>query len=462
MRAGLRKGFFMILAAMAISAIAISIVTLQPGAKAASDEEYRRMRIFTEVLSEIQRKYVEEKSSNELITEAVKGMVSSLDPHSAYLTPEEYKDLQVETKGSFSGVGIEITMRDGVLTVVSPIEGTPADKAGVKAGDRIIKIDGKLTKGMSLMDAVKAIRGPKGSKVLLTMLREGAGKLLDISIVREMIPLRSVRFFLLEDGYGYIRLSNFQEDTSEDLIKALTTLQNQKKPIKGLVLDLRNDPGGLLQEAISVADQFLDDGVIVSTKGRLPSQDMVFQATPNVTSGNYPIICLINNGSASASEIVAGALQDHNRAVILGTQSFGKGSVQTIIPLEDKGALRLTTARYYTPNGRAIQAKGIDPDVEVAFEPPPEKADKDKRPQGIREKDLTGAMAAEEDKAADKVDEPKSEDDKKGKNKLYMPKDRLKRDNQLTRALDLLKAWKVFEKVVNRDAGKSKRTAATQ
>ncbi len=462
MRAGLRKSLFMVLAAIAVTAIAISVVTIQPDAKAASDEEYRRMRIFTEVLSEIQRKYVEEKSSNDLITEAVKGMVSSLDPHSAYLTPEEYKDLQVETKGTFSGVGIEITMRDGVLTVVSPIEGTPAYKAGVQPGDRIIKIDSKLTKGMNLMAAVKAIRGPKGSKVVLTMLREGAGKLLDISIVREMIPLRSVRYFLLEDGYGYIRLSNFQEDTTEELIKALNALQSQKKPLKGLVLDLRNDPGGLLQEAISVSDQFLSDGVIVSTKGRLPSQDMVFKATPNLTAGNYPIICLINNGSASASEIVAGALQDHNRAVILGIQSFGKGSVQTIIPLEDKGALRLTTARYYTPSGRAIQAKGIDPDVTVAFEPPPKNDKKDKRPQGIREKDLTGAMAAEEDKDAAKVDEPKTGDEKDGDKKLYMPEDRLKRDNQLIRALDLLKAWKVFEKVVNRDASKSKRTAATQ
>jgi carboxyl-terminal processing protease len=457
MRAGLRKSLLVILAVVFMTAAAVSVVTLQPGAKAASDEEYRRMRIFTEVLSEIQRKYVEDKSPNELITEAVKGMVSSLDPHSAYLTPEEYKDLQVETKGSFSGVGIEITMRDGVLTVVSPIEGTPADKAGVHAGDRIIKINGKLTKGMSLMDAVKAIRGPKGSKVVLTMLREGAGQLLDIDIVRQLIPLRSVRYFLLEDGYAYIRLSNFQEDTTEDLIKALNELQSQKVPIKGLVLDLRNDPGGLLQEAISVADQFLTSGVIVSTKGRLPSQDMLFNATPNATAGDYPVICLINNGSASASEIVAGALQDHNRAVILGVQSFGKGSVQTIIPLEDKGALRLTTARYYTPSGRAIQAKGIEPDVVVVFEPPAKEDKNKKKPQGIREKDLTGAMPAEGDK--DAADE-KAEKEKNGKDKLYMPKERLNRDNQLTRALDLLKAWKVFEKVVNRDASKSQRTAA--
>ncbi|KMY66133.1 peptidase S41 [Desulfocarbo indianensis] len=439
---------------------AAGAVTLQPGAKAASDEDYRRMRIFTEVLSEIQRKYVEEKTPDQLITEAVKGMVSSLDPHSAYLTPDEYKDLQVETKGSFSGVGIEITMRDGVLTVVSPIEGTPADKAGVHAGDRIIKIDGKLTKGMSLMDAVKYIRGPRGSKVTLTVLREGAGQLKDLSLTRDLIPMRSVRFYLLEDGYGYLRISNFQEDTTEDVVKALNSLQSQKTHLKGLVLDLRNDPGGLLQEAISVADQFITSGVIVSTKGRLPSQDMVFKATPKATAGNYPVICLINNGSASASEIVAGALQDHNRAVILGTASFGKGSVQTIIPLEDKGALRLTTARYYTPSGRAIQAKGIEPDVVVPFEPPQEAADKQDRPQGIREKDLTGAMPAEEEKEEPKADKDTARDGKKEADKLYMPKDRLKKDNQLTRALDLLKAWKVFEKVVTRGVIQAQRTAA--
>jgi len=460
MRAGLRKSSLLFLAVLALTLAAVGAVTLQPGAKAASDEDYRRMRIFTEVLSEIQRKYVEEKTPDQLITEAVKGMVSSLDPHSAYLTPDEYKDLQVETKGSFSGVGIEITMRDGVLTVVSPIEGTPADKAGVHAGDRIIKIDGKLTKGMSLMDAVKYIRGPRGSKVTLTVLREGAGQLKDLSLTRDLIPMRSVRFYLLEDGYGYLRISNFQEDTTEDVVKALNSLQSQKTPLKGLVLDLRNDPGGLLQEAISVADQFITSGVIVSTKGRLPSQDMLFKATPKATAGNYPVICLINNGSASASEIVAGALQDHNRAVILGTSSFGKGSVQTIIPLEDKGALRLTTARYYTPSGRAIQAKGIEPDVVVPFEPPQEADDKQDRPQGIREKDLTGAMPAEEEKEEPKADKEAAREDKKDGNKLYMPKDRLKKDNQLTRALDLLKAWKVFEKVVTRGVIQAQRTAA--
>ena len=316
--------------------LVITVITLLAGgalwfapmsknANAADESEYRRMRVFTEVLAEIERKYVEKKPPQELITSAIKGMVSSLDPHSSYLTPDEYKDLQVETKGSFFGVGIEITMRDGVLTVVSPIEGTPAYQAGVKAGDRIIKIDGKLTKGMSLMKAVKSIRGAKGSKVVLTMMREGLGKLKDISITRDLIPLHSVRRYMLEDGYGYIRISNFQEDTTTDLVKALRLLQTQKVPLKGLVLDLRNDPGGLLQEAVSVADQFLDKGVIVSTRGRRPDQKMTWEARQATTAGEYPVVCLVNNGTASASEIVAGALQDHKRAVVMGRHHIRQG-----------------------------------------------------------------------------------------------------------------------------------------
>ena len=426
-------------------------------ANAADESEYRRMRVFTEVLAEIERKYVEKKPPQELITSAIKGMVSSLDPHSSYLTPEEYKDLQVETKGSFFGVGIEITMRDGVLTVVSPIEGTPAYQAGVKAGDRIIKIDGKLTKGMSLMKAVKSIRGTQGSKVVLTMMREGLGKLLDISITRDLIPLHSIRRYMLEDGYGYIRISNFQEDTTSDLVKALRLLQTQKVPLKGLVLDLRNDPGGLLQEAVSVADQFLDKGVIVSTRGRRPDQKMTWEARQATAAGEYPVVCLVNNGSASASEIVAGALQDHKRAVILGVTTFGKGSVQTIIPLEDAGALRLTTARYYTPNGRAIQAKGIVPDVVVPFEPVDANKKAAPKSQAIREKDLTGAMPAEGE--PEKGSKAKAEE--QGENgKLFMPAERLAGDNQLKRALDLLKAWQVFEKVAAKQAEGSAAGAA--
>ena len=426
--------------------------------RAAEDEDYRRMRLLTEVLTEVERKYVEKKSRDELITEAVKGMVASLDPHSAYLTPGEYKELQMETKGSFFGVGIEITMRDGVLTVVSPIEGTPAYQAGVQAGDRIIKINGKLTKGMSLMDAVKAIRGPQGTKVVLTVLHEGAGKLLDLAITRDLIPLRSVYSYLLEDGYGYVRISTFQENTTTNLVKALKTLQTQKTPIKGLVLDLRNDPGGLLQEAIGVSDQFLDGGVIVTTKGRPPAKGEIRRATKATTADNYPVVCLVNNGTASASEIVAGALQDHKRAIVLGTPTFGKGSVQTIIPL-DQGALKLTTARYYTPNGRAIQAKGIEPDVVVAFAPPAKNLKKQKS-QAVREKDLSGAMAPEEKEP--QKDGPAPEKDSKAEknDKLYFSKERLDNDNQLLRALDLLKAWQVFEKVADKAPRPKSRIAA--
>lgn len=438
---------------LAICLVAALITFLLPqafgdlGARTPDDETYRRLRILTEVMDEIKRKYVEKKPADELIIEAVKGMAASLDPHSAYMTPEEYRDLQIETRGEFSGVGIEITMRDGVLTVVSPIEDTPADKAGVHAGDLIIKINGKLTKGMSLMDAVKAIRGPKGSKVVLTMMRKGLGELKDITIVRDTIPLRSVRFHILEDGYGYVRISHFQEQTTRDLINALQTMQSQKVKLKGLVLDLRNDPGGLLQESVSVADQFLNSGVVVTTKGRNSRQDMAFNATSHTTAENYPIICLVNQGSASASEIVAGALQDHKRAVIMGTQTFGKGSVQTIIPLRGNGALRLTTARYYTPNGRAIQAKGIVPDLVVPFEKPPKKQAKKTNDQSIRERDLKGAMAPE--------GQDKSPKDKPSKdNKLYIPKERLERDNQLRRALELLKAWQVFAPAAKQAAAK--------
>ncbi len=445
----LRYGFliFFLLAATAFLLPQLK----QAPAQAAGDADYRRMRLLTEVMEQIQKKYVEKKTPDELLTDAIKGMVSSLDPHSAYLTPEEYKELQIETKGSFSGVGIVISMRDGILTVVSPIEGTPAYKAGVEAGDRIIKIDGKLSKGMSLMDAVKAIRGPKGSKVTLTILREGLSKLKDITIVRDVIPIKSVRAYLLEDGYGLIRLASFQENTTDDLVQALNKLQEQKVPLKGLVIDLRTNPGGLLTEAVNVADQFLDKGVIVSTRGRVPSQDMVFRATPRMTAGDYPIIILVNQGTASASEIVAGALQDQHRAMVLGTQTFGKGSVQTIMPLDDEGALKLTTARYYTPDGRSIQAKGITPDLVVPFKPPAKTKPREDKNQTLREKDLQGAMPPEDVEKPKNGQEaaPENQDqgkDKSKKNKLYFAKDRLENDNQLMRALDLLKAWQVFSR----------------
>jgi carboxyl-terminal processing protease len=435
MRAGNFKNATIILALAVTAALAWPRLFLD-STHAAADTEYQMIKVFTEVLAEIENKYVEKKAPEELITEALKGMVSSLDPHSAYLTPDEFGDLQIETKGSFHGVGIEITLKDGVFTVVSPIEGTPAYLAGVQTGDRIIKIDGKLTKGMGLHDAVKSIRGLKGTQVTLTLMRESAQKMTEVAITRDVIPLHSVRYNLLEDGFGYVRISSFQENTTTDLIKALQTLQGQKTPLRGLVLDLRNDPGGLLQEAVSVADQFLKEGVIVSTKGRQASQQMIFKASGHGKVGDYPVICLINNGSASASEIVAGALQDHKRAMTLGTTTFGKGSVQSIIPLEGKGALRLTTARYYTPRGRAIQAKGIEPDLNVPFEASDAKKSEGETSASIREKNLSGAIPTE-DKPAKPVGEAEG-------NKLLMTADKLAEDNQLRRALELLKAWEVF------------------
>ncbi len=463
----LRYSLFL-LAILAMFTLLLPQLRQQP-AQAASDADYGRMRLLTEVMEQIQKKYVEKKTPDELLTEAVKGMVSSLDPHSAYLTPEEYKELQIETKGSFSGVGIVITTKDGILTVVSPIEDTPAYKAGVEAGDRIMKIDGKLTKGMTIMDAVKNIRGPKGSKVVLTILREGQSNLKDIDIVRDTIPIKSVRAFILEDGYGLIRLANFQENTTDELVEGLNKLQSQKVPLKGLIIDLRTNPGGLLTEAVNVTDQFLDHGLIVSTRGRAPGQEMVFRATPRMTAGNYPIIVLVNQGSASASEIVAGALQDHKRALLLGTQTFGKGSVQTILPLDDKGALKLTTARYYTPSGRSIQAKGITPDLVVPFKAPAPAPKTDKGGQGLSEKDLQGAIAPEgEDSPSPPAPavQPQGKDkepgkDVKEKDKLYYPKKRLEQDNQMVRALDLLKAWQVFSArdlpIKGKDAGAVKK-----
>jgi carboxyl-terminal processing protease len=422
-----------VLIVMAFWAGAVSSNISLPPAQAASDADYQKMRLFTEVLAEVQSKYVEEKALDDLITEALRGMVSGLDPHSAYLSQEEFKELQEDTKGSFSGVGIEITPKDGVLTVVSPIEGTPADLAGVKAGDQIIKIDGKLTKSMTLTEAIKAIRGERGTSVTLSLLREGESQLLDIKIVRDVIPIHSVRFNLLEEGYGYVRIISFQENTTRDLINALKTLQNQPVAIKGLILDLRNDPGGLLQEAVRVADQFLNEGIIVSTEGRSPGQKMVFRASAGqTTAANYPIICLVNNGSASASEIVAGALQDHKRAIIMGTTTFGKGSVQTIIPLADKGALKLTTARYYTPSGRSIQAEGIKPDMIVPLEIPAAQLDPAAE---TREKDIRGAMPSQN---AQKIENSPET------GKLQYPLDKLALDNQLQRALDQLKVWNVY------------------
>jgi carboxyl-terminal processing protease len=340
-------------------------------AQALPDDTYRELQTFANVLAIVQKNYVEPVSTKQLINGAITGMLANLDPHSAYLTPDLYRDLEVETRGSFGGLGIEITMKNDLLTVVSPIEGTPAYEAGIKAGDQIIKIDNDFTKGMTLTEAVKMMRGPKGSKIRLTLHREGVPDLFTVSVTRDVIKIKSVKAKRIKDGYGYVRITTFQDGTTEDVQKAMEEFRKENRgQVKGMVLDLRDNPGGLLNQAVSVSDDFLDGGLIVYTQGRQENQQQKYFAHKKKDFGGFPMVVLVNGGSASASEIVAGALQDQRRAIIEGTQTFGKGSVQTILPLDDQSALRLTTARYFTPNGRSIQAVGITPDVVVELPKP--------------------------------------------------------------------------------------------
>jgi carboxyl-terminal processing protease len=428
---------------MAIICLLIGVLVFVSGkgrhVTAETSDVYENIEIFTEVLRQIEKNYVEPQDPQKLIYGAIKGMVQSLDPHSSFLTREEHQELLIETKGSFTGVGIEITIRDNMLTVVSPIEGTPAYEAGIKAGDQIIGIDDKPTNDMTLTDAVKNIRGPKGTKVKLTVRREGAEKPLQYSITRDVIPLKSVRNYLLTPDIGYVRISSFQSKTDKDLASALEKIENGRD-LKGLILDVRNNPGGLLTQAIRVSDLFLDAGLIVSTKGRNESQDMEVPAQKNEKSRNYPIIVLVNGGSASAAEIVAGALQDNKRALVLGTKTFGKGSVQTILPLSDGSGLRLTTAKYYTPSGKSIQLSGITPDIKVEFVPPVEKQEKEER-RFLREEDLKGHMPNE---IGEELDKKKIGEDKEGDERVKVL---LEKDNQVRHALQLLQTWNIFSQI---------------
>lgn len=405
--------------------------------------DYESIELFTDVLSIVKKSYVEEVDTKKLIYGAINGMLSSLDPHSSFMPPETYKEMKIDTKGSFGGLGIEITIKDGILTVISPIEDTPAFKAGIKAGDQILKIDDKFTKDLNITDAVKRMRGPKGSKVTISIFREGLEKPKEYTLERDIIQVKSVKFKTLDDGYGYIRIAQFQEKTDDDLDKALKTLRDENGGnLRGLVLDLRNDPGGLLDQAVRVAEHFIDEGkLIVYTEGREKDSKMKFTSRKGGKEQHYPMVVLINSGSASASEIVAGALQDHKRAVVMGTQSFGKGSVQTIIPLSDNSGLRLTTARYFTPSGRSIQAKGITPDIvaeriELA-------ATEKKEGMHIREKDLENHFEVE---AKGKVGEKTP-----AKTPTYKTDEQVKTDSQLLRALDLLKGWEIL-KTINKPA----------
>ena len=406
------------------------------GSAAEAKEVYEQLRVFSEALDLVKENYVRAVEDNKLIEGAISGMLKTLDPHSSYLDPDAYKELQVETKGSFGGIGVEITIRDGMLTIVSPLEGTPAYELGLQAGDHILRVDGQPTKDMSLMEAVQKMRGPRGTKVVLTIMREGFDKPRDFEITRAIIPIKSVRTKTLEPGYGYVRVSQFQSTTADDLGQALTKLEEQNQPMRGLVLDLRNNPGGLLDQAVKVSDEFLDEGLIVYTGGRVKSQDMRFGAHKNARPHAYLIIALVNEGTASAAEIVAGALQDHKRAVVLGVKTFGKGSVQTVMPLRNGAALRLTTALYYTPNGRSIQAKGIDPDIVVERQQVPQKpAGERGKGKAVREEDLKNHV--EEEGAAAPEGKTDSGDEVKAK-------DELAKDNQLARALELLKSWELL------------------
>jgi len=404
---------------------------------ALSNNMYEDLKVFTDVLGLIQKDYVEETKSKDLVYGAIKGMLETLDPHSAFMPPNMYKEMQEETKGRFEGLGIEITMKDGILTVVSPIEETPAYRAGILAGDQIIKIDGESTKNFTLMDSVKRLRGPRGSKVTITIMREGFTKPKEYTLVRDVIPVRSVRHELLEKNYGYIRLSQFQEKTDDEFEKAMKALEEESKgTLKGLVLDLRNNPGGLLDQAVKIADRFIDSGLIVSVEGRKEDQKMKFYAHPDGSASRYPLVVLVNGGSASGAEIVAGAIQDQGRGILVGTQTFGKGSVQTIIPLKDGSGLRLTTARYYTPNGRSIQAKGIVPDIIVE----PSKPEEEKEV-------LIPKLPTERDLERHLMDVEKGAPKEKEKSKKEEVKEKKPVDNQLERALDLLKSWDIFKNI---------------
>ncbi|MCI5117761.1 MAG: S41 family peptidase [Candidatus Electrothrix sp. LOE1_4_5] len=354
---------FCIVSAYSVYSAPISVET---GKAEKEAETYKHLETFANVLDLLQKHYIDKVKSSDVLIGAINGMLGSLDPHSSYMSPEDFQELQEDTRGSFSGIGIEVTVRDGLLTVVSPIVGTPAYKEGVKAGDQIVKINNISTQGMTLPDAVKQLRGNKGEKVTLSIRRQGLNELLDMVFIRDIIPHHSVNTQDLGEGFHYIQVTSFQATTTRDFKKELRKAAKQGK-IRGIILDLRNNPGGLLDQAVKLADVFLESGIIVTTRGREKENDMSFEAQHRKTQYTFPTIVLVNRGSASASEIVAGALQDHKRAIILGTRTFGKGSVQTVVPLPNGAGVRLTTARYYTPSGRSIQAKGIVPDLIIPF-----------------------------------------------------------------------------------------------
>jgi carboxyl-terminal processing protease len=426
-----KKAVLILFIIFAVASAGISIGRWTVTAVNAEGEIYEELKLFSEALSLVRKNYVEEVKPKELIYGSVKGMLSSLDPHSSFLTPEQYKEMQVDTKGEFGGVGIQIGIKDGMLTVIAPIEDTPAYKSGIKAGDKIIKINNEFTKDMSLQDAVSKMRGVPSSTVKITILREGWKETRDFTITREVIKIKSVKSRVLEDGIGYIKINQFQEQTSSDLVQAMGNLT--KDNISALVLDLRNNPGGLLNSAIDVSSQFLSSGKLVVFIKDKKGEKTEYRSNKSNGNSTLPMVVLVNQGSASASEIVAGALKDWNRAVIIGTQTFGKGSVQSVVPLTDGSALRLTTAKYYTPKGISIQSTGITPDISVKAE----LKNGDKGRPVIREKDLERHLKNGED-----IEEKPSDTEE------IIPMEIDEKDDlQLQRALDLLKTWRVFKEL---------------
>lgn len=445
-----------------VSLLSLATVFFVPSATDAAEAQpkqntYELLRLFGDVFEKVRDDYVEEPKDDELVEAAINGMLSSLDPHSSYLNKKEFQEMQVQTKGEFGGLGIEVTMESGLVKVVSPIDDTPAAKAGIKPGDFVTYIDDEAVMGMSLSEAVEKMRGKRGTSVKLTIIREAETEPLEFTIVRDVITIKSVRS-RAEGDVGYIRITSFTENTTDMLRDALKDLKKDVPDMRGLVLDLRNNPGGLLDQAVSVSDAFLMQGEIVSTRERDPKNTKRFSATggDEIMPITTPMVVIINNGSASASEIVAGALQDHKRAVVLGTQSFGKGSVQNVIPIPDHGAIRLTTARYYTPAGTSIQAKGITPDIVVEqAKIEPIKADKIRleadlrhRLQNLQEEKEKEQSSKTKDKPQEKEMDEKADKEKNDKEKevmaLLAPDDESKQDFQLQRALDLIRALHVY------------------
>jgi carboxyl-terminal processing protease len=394
-------------------------------------DNYEHLKIFSDALALIQKNYVDEVDLQKAMYNAIEGMVSNLDPHSSFMPPDVYREMQVETKGRFGGLGIEITLKDGLLTVVAPIEDTPAFRAGIKTGDQIVTIEGQSTRDMSLVDAVKKMRGEPHTTVTIQIMREGFPAPREFTLERDIIKIISVRSRVIDEQYGYLRIAQFQENTARECRKALESLEERQPGLKGLILDLRGDPGGLLDQAVKVADEFLDEGMIVYTEGRLENQKMQFFAQKNQVARAWPMVTLVNAGSASASEIVAGALQDHKRSIIVGTPTFGKGTVQTVIPLSDGSGLRITTAKYFTPSGRSIQEKGIVPDIAVQ-DRSDEKAGAKDGGAVIREKDIVREFNGDT--------QPLSDDSTQAPDSLSSDA-----DPPLATALTILKSWHLMQ-----------------